>query len=197
MRSPQGSWLATARAGVLNRAEVRVERTRFAALCQQGCRNYDQKHSCPPQAPAFGDLVPHAQYIHVLALELTLDQLPQYPNPYHRVRMGNSMLKARLIRALQRWQACRPSDYALGSGSCRACRSCAKSQGSACAKPDRRLFSLEAVGVDCCDLAEQCLGLELEWYLPRRPCHRTVVLGGVLSADREAVALMELLRFLP
>jgi len=188
-----GSWTICGFTGTIARAQVRTDYELFSLKCLKGCPNYDQKHSCPPRSPSFDTFPPHKPWLHVICLRMGLDQFPFFNNPYHRVRMANAMLKPRLTRILMQWKSLNPRDSVLGSGACRACRRCAALDQLPCRKPAKGLYSLEATGVNCAHLVKTCFGLDLEWYLPGRPCSHGLVVGGILSERQRMSSLSELI----
>lgn len=172
---------------------VSVDYGSFSGKCKQSCCNYNIKLCCPPHSPRFETLAPDNQWLHVICLRMALDQLPSFKNPYHRVRMANVMLKSRLTRVLLAWRAANPEDYVLGSGACRACKRCAAIDELPCKKPEKRIYSLEATGVNCEHLVKACFGFGLEWYSPGRPCSTTLVVGGILSERQHLPELARLI----
>ncbi|MDP2871653.1 MAG: DUF2284 domain-containing protein [Bacillota bacterium] len=183
LRSQSGCWEAHLHTAFLDRQEVRVDKQLFAAKCQEGCRNYAAKHTCPPYSPSFEELAPSEIWLLVLALRMPLNQLPRFPNPYHQVRMANSMMRSRLGRILDSLRASIPSGYPLGSGSCRRCRRCARQDGRPCVRPDLLTYSLEAVGVDCGQLVRRCFDIDLQWYRSKTLPQHSMVVGGVLTSS--------------
>lgn len=177
----------------LKPVDVHHETGKFARACAEACPTYSRKYSCPPFAPSFGSLSRPYSHLHCLCLRIALEQLPEYPNPYHRVRMANAMLKPRLERMLFWWRDQDPGSTILGSGSCRACRPCGCVEGVPCKKPQRRIYSLEATGVDCEHLVQTCFGFGLEWYSTGHPPQHQLVVGAVLSDRRDPPPIARLL----
>ena len=67
-----------------------------------------------------------------------------------------------------------------GSGYCRACPTCAAANGfSVCDKPDERIFSLEAMGVDVGALLQASFGFGLEWNKSIERASHLCVVGAV------------------
>lgn len=99
---------------------------------------------------------------------------------FHRVKASNSVLKSIIDRELRN---IRKKGYIVaGSGSCRACKICGAKTKIPCKKPSRRLYSLEALGVDVDFLVKECFGFHLQWYIPNKESPRyNCVVGAYLD----------------
>jgi predicted metal-binding protein len=152
---------------------------KFSDLCKKGCRNYGSKYSCPPLSPTFTDFLDSASKAQAICYKIDLVQLAPIAL-YGRIRAGNSSLKSLLDRELSFFKT--QGFKVAGSGSCRACKACGARTGEPCKKPDRRIYSLEALGVNVASLVEKLFGFELEWYLPdRKRPEYTCAVGAVFS----------------
>jgi predicted metal-binding protein len=138
---------------------------KFSDLCRNGCRNYGSKYSCPPLSPAFTDFLGSASKAQVICYKIDLVQFAPIAL-YSRIRAGNSVLKSLLDKELTYFKM--QGFKVAGSGSCRACKVCGARTAEPCKKPGRRIYSLEALGVNVASLVEKLFGFELEWYLPNR-----------------------------
>jgi predicted metal-binding protein len=192
--SPSGSWHATVYRQTVPVDAVAVDYARSEAQCASGCPNYGRRCCCPPHSPPLKRLAEHRRWFHVVALRMPLAQLSADTHLYHQVRMANAMLKSRLQRGVRWWRKLEPEAIGLGSGACRACNPCAGKRGAECAKPEVRMYSPEAVGVDCEELAAEHLGFELEWYGRGDECSHAAVIGGMLSDRVESSRIDELVR---
>lgn len=148
-------------------------------LCKKGCKNYGCKYSCPPLSPTFQMFSASTSIAQVICYKIDLSQFAPIAL-YSRIRSGNSILKSLLDRELRSFSA---DGYKVaGSGSCRACKVCGARIGVPCKKPHRRIYSLEALGVDVATLVEKLFGFELEWYLPdRKRPEYTCTVGALFS----------------
>lgn len=160
-------------------AVIHVDEVKFGAACQANCCNYGTKHSCPPSSPSFRSFAKTCKTAHVVCFRLFLDSFAPLPT-YSRVRAGNAVLKAQIDRELRGWKS--KGHLVAGSGSCRACKPCGARTDEPCKKPQRKIYSLEAMGVDVNHLVRRCFGFSLEWYRKRAeaPAH-TCVVGAVLG----------------
>ena len=139
----------------------------FNNLCQSGCRNYGQKYSCPPHSPKFTDFIRKAPpQALVICYKMPLSYYSEL-SVYNRIRAGNSILKSLIDKELMQY---RQKGYLVaGSGSCRACRTCGLKTDEPCRKPHKRIYSLEALGVDVDALVKDSFGFPLQWYFKGRP----------------------------
>jgi predicted metal-binding protein len=159
--------------------EVTSDQDAFNALCQGGCRNYGSKYSCPPFSPGFLQFSRQASQLEIFCYRLSLVQFSPIAI-YSRIRAGNSVLKSIVDRDLYDFKA--RGFKVAGSGSCRACKICGAKIGVPCKKPDRRIYSLEALGVNVDKLVVGLFGFRLEWYLPGRDVpDYTCTVGAVFS----------------
>ena len=116
-------------------------------------------------------------------LSASTEGLPEHP--WVRVRFLNSVLKSRLERILylaRRWSGA--PVRILGSGPCNRCRPCRAVYQEPCAKPEKRIYPLEATGVDCAWAAEELFRQPLEWYSKDSRPKVTSVLGAVLASGQ-------------
>jgi predicted metal-binding protein len=78
-----------------------------------------------------------------------------------------------------------------GSGSCRACKPCGAKTGVPCKKPERRIYSLEAMAVDVNHLVETAFDFPLQWYRKNCPFPEyTCVVGGILHNEDQTDFLL-------
>ena len=159
--------------------EVDSDQSLFANLCESGCRNYGTKYSCPPYSPKFSEFSGSASRAQVICYKVSLDQFAPIPL-YSRIRAGNSVLKSLIDKELSSHKA--QGHKVAGSGSCRRCKVCGAKLKEPCKKPDRRIYSLEALGVNVDRLVHVLFGFQLQWYLPGRKLpDYTCTVGAVLD----------------
>lgn len=73
-----------------------------------------------------------------------------------------------------------------GSGFCLACDVCAVEEGSdKCLKPNKRIYSLESLGVNLTALTQQCFGFELEWSASDHTSDFVCSLGAIFFNENE------------
>ncbi len=159
-------------------ANIHTNKDRFSDLCKSGCVNFGKKYSCPPFSPSFENFSKSSQSIQVLYYRVFLDQYAD-STPYNRVRASNSVIKSLLDRELLSFKS--KGFKVVGSGSCRACKPCGAKIRVKCKKPDKLIYSLEALGVDVGALVKKCFDIDLQWYKKGRSQDYTSVVGGYLS----------------
>jgi predicted metal-binding protein len=164
--------------GVCASAEIICAPQTFSDLCHEGCVNYGTKLSCPPFAPPFTSFARGRSRLDVLCFRIDLDSYADL-TPYNRVRAANAILKSLMDRELL--EARQAGFRVAGSGSCRACRPCAAKSGETkCKRPNRRIFSLEAMGVNVDHLVQLCFGFPLLWYANKTAPAYTCTVGAIL-----------------
>lgn len=162
-------------------AAVTADYARNAQLCKDGCVNFGRKWSCPPASPSFASVSRRFTVMTVLCYRITLDTWPDL-HPFRAIKAANAVMKSEL----EKWLRGSRSDevFPLGTGSCRACKPCAKGKDLPCAKPEKRLYSLEATGVDAARLVHDCFGFPLQWYQrDAEPPEYTCAVCGILHND--------------
>lgn len=161
----------------VNKKLIICDHVKFNLLCFNNCKNYGLKYSCPPFSPIFFKFTKKKGKVIVICFQFNLDQYTNL-NIYNSIRAGNSILKSLIERELL---SLRQKGFIVaGSGSCRACKSCGAKIGVPCKKPDRRIYSLEALGVNVNQLVKDCFGFKLQWYIPGKEIPEyTCVVGAV------------------
>ena len=127
----------------------------------EACHNYGKNLACPPYAPFLPDYVGGASAARVICLRVPLEQF-QHIIMEERYWTAYRMMKGMLEDELIGWR--QKGCLVAGSGPCRVCEECAIAKGEAdCLHPDKRIYSLEAMGVSVVLLAERAFGFSLEW----------------------------------
>lgn len=133
----------------------------FEEMCKSGCKNYNNKWSCPPCSPDFNKMKHKKNFIVIM---ISIDS--KYFNDckeWSKVRAINVILKSKMdniVKELERIS----NGYCYISGACRLCKICAKKENKPCKHPDKLRYSLESVGIDCNKLSEIAFGRNLCWY---------------------------------
>jgi predicted metal-binding protein len=166
-------------------------------MCRK-CRNYNNKYSCPPFSPDFGSYV-KADKLLVLLMKTRLDQFSDY-KPHFRLRVANAILKPRIERVMRAMEIHTGTRF-LGTGACRLCKPCKKKKGQPCLHPDKMRYSLEALGIDCDNLAKDVFGISMQWYKDKTPPEHTLVMCALpldddADEDKINALLAEQLRLL-
>jgi predicted metal-binding protein len=133
---------------------------KYKIACE-ACHKFGKNFACPPYSPYLLEYLDRQNYVRVLCIRM--------PQEYFRdvtqekiyrecFRKARSILVDELLNY-------RKQGYLIaGSGFCLACDLCAVEEGSNhCKKPDKKIYSLESLGVNLTALTKQCFEFELEW----------------------------------
>lgn len=119
--------------------------------CKYGCRNYNRKHSCPPESIKIRKII-NENYDRWVLLYATTEKIPKNYSNY-RKKLENYVREyeiQRISRDLNNiFNDQKVAHYTLSGGSCHRCRSCSKMRGNKCIRPSIMQTSMEAVGIDC------------------------------------------------
>ena len=151
----------------------------FIKLCKQGCKNYNYKWCCPPNAPCFEAYINPWQYLYVIQLQVPLKNFVDISNSYLRIKAANTMLKSRADRYVR--ALCQKEGKAISTGSCRLCKPCHYIKREKCAHPDIMAYSYEAMGINVDALVQECFNSRLLWYQKGSVPEYTSVVCGFLS----------------
>jgi predicted metal-binding protein len=154
-------------------SSVKTNKALFLDMCKKGCRNFNNKYSCPPLSPEFSSYVKNNEFLLVVLLKIELSQMSG-KNEYHKLRIGNAVIKPRLEKIMRMLEANLGSKF-LSTGACRLCKPCQKKLGKPCKHPDKMRFSLESLGVDCNKLTEDLFKFHLLWYKDKKAPEYTAV----------------------
>lgn len=125
------------------------ERAKY--MCKFGCKNYNRKHSCPPESlKAFGKINEH-NYKWAILFATTHQIHKEYTR--YQIKALNQQKEFEIQRICS--QVGDILDFSgidhllLSGGPCRQCRECSMTYGEVCKKPQLKRISMEAVGIDC------------------------------------------------
>lgn len=124
------------------------------------CLNCGRNLACPPGSPHLEEYIKGSREALVIAVRVQTGELEALG-----VADGFEAVRAVLVEELLQW---RERGHTVGgSGPCRACPECAgfssEGQAARCRQPDKRIFSLESMGVNVVDLMQDAFGIELDW----------------------------------
>lgn len=125
------------------------------------CEMRGRNLACPPHSPYLPEHIGDANEVMSLCFRVPLEQFSNaipdesYWEAYHLVR---DMLYGELID----WRE--KGHIVAGSGPCHSCRECVAVNGEReCRFPDKRIYSLESMGVSVVLFSETAFGLSLDW----------------------------------
>ncbi len=155
----------TVHTNVLARADVPLideqDDTTVAYTCQHGVGCKGKNGGCPPYAPVFGNIKKSKSHFCVITVEYDM----AWPIKYGGWRKSgvttpalyisayaNKITEAYVRRLLNGVEE--QGYYTLGASNCPGCspKKCTVLLGEKCIKPTKRRYSMEATGVNCCDL---------------------------------------------
>ena len=147
--------------------------------CRTGCMNFNKKWCCPPVAKNFEMLAEGYSYAIIICLHINLTDFECIKSKYQRIRAANSVLKSQSNRISRKIEL-ECGGLALLNGSCCLCKPCAKKLDLLCRKPEQMRYSLEATGINVCNLLEETIGFQLQWYSREFMPQYTAVASGIL-----------------
>lgn len=120
-------------------------------LCKYGCKNFQRKYCCPPDSLELKEAIQNHNYKWTL-LAATSSPLPPDISPYkklflnrhkeHEIQRISTNLQDLFIKN-------KIGHIVLSGGACKKCHICSKIVHLKCKKPNQKLTSMEAVGIDC------------------------------------------------
>jgi predicted metal-binding protein len=133
---------------------------RYKLSCEV-CLRFGKNLACPPHSPAFSEYLRTMEKARVICIRLPQDYFAHlaFEERYRACfRQARSLLTERLVKA-------RVAGHRVaGSGPCLACEECALAAGSKqCEKPEKRIYSLESLGVNVVGLVKRCFQMDLDW----------------------------------
>lgn len=164
-------------------------RERFRQLCEDGCKNYGCKWSCPPFSPSFSSVAAHWTSIYLIYIRIPLSAFTDIKNDYLKVKAANSMIKSRADKFMQ--ALAKEKGKYITTGSCRLCKPCRKQKGEPCAHPATMAYSLEALGLDVDHLVRTYFSKPLLWYKKGHIPEYTSVVCGLLTNESVSLELMK------
>lgn len=145
----------------------------------EGCRNHTVNLSCPPHSPYFPDYVENTKAATVICFRVPLNKFTNVPvrEAYHAAfKVVRSLLVGELMMSREE------GHIVAGSGACLVCKPCAGESGNTeCRFPEKRLYSLESLGVNVVSLSERALNLKLEWSDDTHAAHYVSAIGAIFK----------------
>lgn len=127
----------------------------------EACHKFGKNFACPPYSPYLPKYLDTQNYAKVLCIRM--------PQEYFRDVIQEKIYrecfrKARSI-LVDELLSYRSQGYLIaGSGFCLACEVCAVEEGfDSCKKPNKKIYSLESLGVNLIALTKRCFEFDLEW----------------------------------
>ena len=126
----------------------------------EACHKFGRNFACPPHSPDFLDYIDRQQYAKIICIRMPQEYFSSviqeeiYSQCFENAR---SILVEELLRYRKQ------GFLVAGSGFCLACEACAIEEGAEkCKKPNKRIYSLESLGVNLSTITQKCFGFNLE-----------------------------------
>ncbi|MBQ1867165.1 DUF2284 domain-containing protein [Selenomonas sp.] len=153
----------------------------YLTYCQQ-CPNYNTVWSCPPLPFDVADYLEKFQWMYVIGAKINLSpQVIKAADTAEKVKaMGWDIVvavKLAMEERLRRLEQQLPGSVSFSSGGCNLCRACSRKEGAACRRPEKMRYSLDAFGFNLTAIANDMLGIEIQWCKERLPDYFTLVHG--------------------
>ena len=144
------------------------------------CPNYKHSWTCPPEAPFMEDIVSKYKIFFLVYSEFNLaeyvrDMKKKYPrrseykirNSFYMKGYLRDDLEKEIFKFTENYNGNFEEKLILWDGHCRICqkflgKSCTYSSNKPCRYPDKKRYSMEAVGIDVTKTVKQ-LNLKIEW----------------------------------
>ena len=133
---------------------------KYKIACE-ACHKYGKNFACPPYSPYFQDYLGNQNAAKVICIRM--------PQEYFRNEIQEKIYKkcfrtARGILLKELFDYKSQGNLVAGSGFCLGCDVCAVENGAdCCQQPERKIYSLESLGVNLTSLTKRCFRFDLEW----------------------------------
>ena len=163
---------------------IAVSEFSYSPANKDFCRDCDmhgRNLACPPYSPFFPDYIADAAESLVICIRVPSDRT-EHPLLTERYEICYREASELLVQELL---AYRKLGYIVaGAGACTGCARCAVlNSDSECINPQRRIYSLESMGVNVVDLARRCFNIELEWSSEGYIADFISTIGAVFPAE--------------
>lgn len=128
--------------------------------CEQ-CPRYGKSLGCPPHGPTFDEYTGGRMAARVICLRVPVE-IAVATDPEQAQARATQEARAFLLNELRIYRDA-GCPVAAG-GACVECDSCAAADGqTVCPRPETRIPSLSALGVNVIALVKTCFGIDLDW----------------------------------
>ena len=147
----------------------------------EACHKYGKNFACPPHSPYFPEYLDAQNYAKVLCIRM--------PQEYFRNEIQEKIYrkcfrKARSILVEELLSYRKQGYLVAGSGFCLACKVCTVEEGfDNCKKPNKKIYSLESLGVNLTALTKRCFGFDFKWSANDHASDFVCSLGAVFTNE--------------
>jgi len=141
-----------------------VERVPYDPDYKEGCGPCEMRGknlACPPHSPFLPEYIAASKEVMAICFRVPLEQFPN-AIPEESYWEAYNLVRDMLYEELIQWR--QEGHIVAGSGPCHSCRECVAVKGETmCRFPDKRIYSLESMGVSVVLFSEAAFGLSLDW----------------------------------
>jgi predicted metal-binding protein len=150
----------------------------FRTACEQ-CPRYGRSLGCPPHGPTFEEHAGDRIAARVVCLRVPVE-IANAVDSAEAQAQATREARAFLLKELR---VCRDAGLPVAAGgACTECDRCAVSDGQTiCPRPQARIPSLSALGVNVIALVRTCFGIDLDWGQAESTC----TVGAVFLAGHD------------
>lgn len=153
---------------------------KYKTACE-ACQTFGKNFSCPPYSPYFPEFLDAQNYARVLCIRMSQEY---FRNVIQEKIYLECFRKARSILVEELLSYRKQGYLVAGAGFCLACDVCAVEEGSdSCKNPDKKIYSLESLGVNLTSLTKQCFGFDLEWSVNGQAADFICSLGAIFMNE--------------
>lgn len=151
----------------------------FSESCR-ACPNYGRVWSCPPLPQSAAELIKPFSCVHIIGVKVIYDrQLRQQAigsGCADEIRAQTyGKVKRALLESLLALETVIPGSWSIAAGECEQCKTCCRSRGVPCCKPERMRYSFSGLGFDLTRIARELLEMELLWQKDGLPEYHVAI----------------------
>lgn len=138
----------------------------FLPLCRT-CPEYEKNWSCPTGVPEASSYFAQYEMLTMIGVQVFYDDAMRAQTDAIAIerlqRESYGVVKKALFETMLGLERAVPHSVTIAAGRCEQCARCARLDGNACVKPERRRYSFSAFGFDLTAMAHELLGIDLLW----------------------------------
>jgi len=151
---------------------------KFNAYCKNGCPNYSQKWTCPPNCPPFEVYAKDFSHISLYLFYTSPHQLKDVDEE-NKALHAYEFIKEELQAFLRKIE---PADGKMvAANSCELCKTCGIVLGKDCYIPERIRYNLVAFGFNVSKIMTDLFQHELKWAGKNHVPEFVSSIGAILS----------------
>jgi predicted metal-binding protein len=168
-----------------------IARFRFPEKIMEFCKAcpiYGRNWSCPPFSFDVDELLGRYNCAYLFGIKMTHGDAARTS-----INTGGAALKysvwlmdnvnLKMLSSLHDLERKYPGSRGASGGSCKICRTCARTEERPCRFPGKMRNSIESLGFDVMKISEELLGLKLLWMRDALPQYQ-VLINALFTKDR-------------